>query len=338
MTAHISAISYASTMARDFVSVSVPSGADPADFSVAIYQSGGSLARIVKLEELSSSTDDGDVYRIDRDDHKFGQINDKSALALVGEDGAVLQFLSFNGNVVTAINGPATGEVSVDVGNAEVEEILETSDGGNSYQAYPAPDPDAVPCFAPDTLIATPDGPVVVSSLRSGDRVCIQGSSTDTVRLVRRAFQQKFDEGQWPVLIPAHAFGWGRPFADLVLSPQHRVLIGSHRQATSLVDRQCLVPAKTLVGHAGIRWMRGRKSQAWVHFALTRHQIVRANGCLTESLLLGEMVLQGLSKSERDKLRSLFSSPPSLSGLNGPPVLPLVRPGAVTAIKQAGPA
>ena len=69
-----------------------------------------------------------------------------------------------------------------------------------------------------------------------------------------------------------------------------------------------------------------RKQITWVHFACDRHEIVRANGCWAESLLLGPMVLQMLPWGERKALREMFRLSAAIDdasvNLNGPPARP----------------
>jgi len=78
--------------------------------------------------------------------------------------------------------------------------------------------------------------------------------------------------------------------------------------------------------------MRGRHSQTWVHFALGSHQAVWANGCLTESLLLGPQVVGGLSKAEQRHLSTMFPRNLNDDDLNGPPAFPLKTVGKMRAI------
>ena len=127
-----------------------------------------------------------------------------------------------------------------------------------------------------------------------------------------------------PVLIRAGALGPGRPARDLVVSAQHRVLIGGFGQVAGAFGTEALVPAKALTGLPGVRLMHGRRSADWVHFALRRHAVVLADGCATESLLLAPMVMNGLPAFQRRRLEAELG-PVSGGALNGPPARPLAR-------------
>lgn len=182
-------------------------------------------------------------------------------------------------------------------------------------------------CFAAGTLIDTPDGPRAVECLRAGDLV----SSVDrgAVEILWRCeTQHTIDSAAQdghPVLISAGALGPGLPRRDLIVSPQHRILVGS-AQLGAHFDAEALAPAKSLTWVRGIRQMRGKRDITWSHFACATHEVIRANGCLTESLLLGPMVLNGLSDVRRWEVHAIFGPHRSgASALNGPSARRLLR-------------
>jgi len=123
-----------------------------------------------------------------------------------------------------------------------------------------------------------------------------------------------------PVLIKAGALGRNLSTQDLIVSPQHRILVGGAGQLQQAFAIEALAPATALTSGAGIRHMKGKARITWVHFACDRHDIVFANGCLSESLLLGPMVVNGLSSVERRALSDIFGPAPTPDAvLNGPP-------------------
>ena len=98
------------------------------------------------------------------------------------------------------------------------------------------------------------------------------------------------------MLISRGAFGPNRPFANLIVSPQHRIVLNGSTFA----------PAKALTALKGIREMRGKRETTWHHFACAAHIVVLANGVESESLLLGPQVLKLLRKANLQRLYSLF--------------------------------
>ena len=92
-----------------------------------------------------------------------------------------------------------------------------------------------VPCFAAGTLIRTERGEVRVEALVPGNRVVTADNGLQPVRWVgvRRLDAGVLDQhpALRPVRIRRGVLGAGLPVADLVVSPQHRVLVRSANSA-----------------------------------------------------------------------------------------------------------
>ncbi len=115
---------------------------------------------------------------------------------------------------------------------------------------------------------------------------------------------------------------------DLIVSPQHRILVGEGRQFEYAFERAYLVPAKALIRQPGIRIMRGKDAIKWIHFALDRHHVIKANGGYSESLYLGPMVVNGLTPDERLELQAIYGPMPSKgSAMNGSSARPFLTVG-----------
>ena len=196
-------------------------------------------------------------------------------------------------------------------------------------------------CYAPGTLIDTPDGPRAVETLQPGDYVTTRDAGPQVVRWARNSDHplDAVDDDAKPILISAGALGERLPARDLIVSPQHRILVGADGQLEEIFSAEAFVAAKSLIQLPGIRYMRGKKHITWVHFACKRHEIVRANGSWSESLLLGPMVVQGLPQDEREPLYALFGVNPARGNqkeaLNGPPACPCLPVGKARQIVDA---
>lgn len=187
-----------------------------------------------------------------------------------------------------------------------------------------------VVCYAPGTLIDTPDGPRAVETLKPGDMVMTQDHGPQPIRWTRSGDHplEDAETDAKPVLIKAGALGRNVPAQDLIVSPQHRILVGGAGQLDGVFATEAFAPAKSLTAVPGIRHMKGKTQITWVHFACDRHEVVTANGCLSESLLLGPMVLNGLTAIERRALTDLFgpAATPD-AALNGPPARECLKVG-----------
>ena len=197
----------------------------------------------------------------------------------------------------------------------------------------------SVVCYGLGSLVDTPDGPRPIEALRPGDLVETIDAGPQPVKWLRSADHSLDNEPEdnRPVLIQAGALGPGKPASDLIVSPQHRILVGQCGQLDAAFSQQCMVPAKALTDLPRVRFMRGKRAVTWVHFALAKHHITRVNGTLSESLLLGPMVMNGLSAPERSELERVFKGVPiDGAALNGPPVRPLLGVGeAKRALRAA---
>ena len=188
------------------------------------------------------------------------------------------------------------------------------------------------PCYAPGTMIDTPDGPRAVETLLVGDLVLTADNGPQPIRWVHSGEHplDGVETDAKPVLIQAGTLGKGLPVQDLIVSPQHRILVGGGGQLRSHFQTEALAPAKSLTSLRGIRHMKGKQHITWIHFACDRHEVVLANGCLSESLLLGPMVVNGLTAPGRWAVTDIFG--PALTpdaSLNGPPARECLSVGAV---------
>lgn len=210
--------------------------------------------------------------------------------------------------------------------------LVDNFDGMYATSAARSVDNSSVVCFAEGTLIDTPDGPRAGEVLKPGDQVMTLDHGPQIVRWTRSSdhpLEEAEDEAK-PVQIMAGALGRGLPAQDLIVSPQHRILVGGAGQLDAVFDSEALVPAKSLTAWPGIRHMKGKSRIKWVHFACDRHEVVSANGCLSESLLLGPMVTNGLNATERRAVFELFGPATGPDdALNGPPARDCLKVGPV---------
>lgn len=164
-------------------------------------------------------------------------------------------------------------------------------------------------CFAAGTRIETLEGPRAVEALVVGDQVLTRdrGAATvawiqgETVKLNNEARKQRHA----PVRIKRGALGLGVPARDLVVSPQHRMLVVSRIAERLFGAAEVLVPAKMLVGWPGVKRVRGWEVAVYWHIWLGTHEVVLAEGAPSESLLPEEGALAGFSAEARRALLRL---------------------------------
>ncbi|MFL4471944.1 Hint domain-containing protein [Tateyamaria armeniaca] len=337
MPGYISEFDYFGTSDQEFVEIAVPTGTDVSGYSLVFYQGDGTVYNTVSLGSFTGTYDDQDVYLVDQSTPGFDSGGDSmgtfypdDAIALVDDNGTVIQFISWEGNTVTASEGPASGMSSTNAGTQS--DSLQTNDGGNTYFAQSSSNEGSIPaCYAEGTMIATPSGARPVERLRPGDRVWTADNGSQTIRWIWDSTVplEDVENPSYPVLIRASALGPGLPVADLVVSPQHRILVGGGGQLTGPFEKAVFVPAKSLTSLPGIRYLRGRKSVRWLHFSCDHHEVIIANGCMSESLYLGPMILRQLPRRLRYELRAIYAGCEVDGPMNGPLARPTLSVGQV---------
>ncbi|MDP3340206.1 Hint domain-containing protein [Frigidibacter sp.] len=193
------------------------------------------------------------------------------------------------------------------------------------------PDPIChVPCFTSGTGILTPRGEVAVEALQQGDLVMTLDNGFKPIRWIgsRRlnADELRANPNLCPIRITAGALGDGLPVRDLVVSPQHRVLIRSAIAERMFGNREVLVAAKHLLALPGISADAAVEGVEYCHFLFDQHEVVFAQGARTESLFAGPEALKSLSPEAREEILAIFPELTELDhGRLPKPARPLVQ-------------
>ncbi|MFG6083575.1 Hint domain-containing protein [Paracoccus litorisediminis] len=192
-------------------------------------------------------------------------------------------------------------------------------------------DVDVLPCFTRGSLIDTPDGPRLVEELALGDLVMTKDHGPQPIRWIasRLVGGHALDRHPnfQPIRIAAGAFGPSVPARDLVVSPQHRVLLSSRIVQAMFGTDEVLVAAKKLLGLPGVT-QENVSSVEYFHILLDRHEVVRANGAWTETLLTGPMALKALGPEAVREISLLFPELASPSYV-APPARRIAEPRRV---------
>ena len=105
-----------------------------------------------------------------------------------------------------------------------------------------------------------------------------------------------------PIRIRAGAVGMDVPDADLLVSPQHRMVLKGKMAETLFNTPEVLVTARDLLNDHSITVDRSLGHVTYVHLLLDRHQVVFANGLETESFHPGSMPLDAVAIDQRQSL------------------------------------
>ncbi|UWQ38553.1 Hint domain-containing protein [Leisingera aquaemixtae] len=164
-------------------------------------------------------------------------------------------------------------------------------------------------CFASGTLIETAAGRVPVENLQRGDLVLTRDNGLQP--LIWTGSQRStytsllLNQGKRPILIQEGALGPGVPDGPLIVSPQHRILVRSTIVRRMFTSREVLVPAKKLLGVDGVEQIVPGGGVTYHHILCAGHEIVTANGCLSETLFLGAQAVKTLTEGQLAEIEGL---------------------------------
>ena len=168
----------------------------------------------------------------------------------------------------------------------------------------------SVVCFAAGTLIETEQGQKAVEDLKVGDLVLTVDNGLKPLEWVGSIDLSLSDQDHLahlaPIRISEGALGDGLPQTDLLVSPQHRILVKSKIAERMFGQAEVLVAAKQLLGLDGISVASEASKVSYYHFLFDQHELVFSNGAITESLFLGPEALRSVSPSCRLEILSLF--------------------------------
>lgn len=165
-------------------------------------------------------------------------------------------------------------------------------------------------CFAAGTTIRTARGERPVEKLRVGDLVVTRDNGLQPLAWIGHSRVSARDLARKSKLVPIRirkgVLGAGFPLSDLIVSPQHRVLVRSVIARRMFDEDELLIPAVRLLGLEGVERAEDLEEVVYYHLLLARHEIVYSNGAETESLYIGKQTLRTLSSAARAEIAELF--------------------------------
>lgn len=169
---------------------------------------------------------------------------------------------------------------------------------------------DTVPCFARGTMIRTDRGDVAIEALAKGDLVLTADNGLQPIRWIGSkvvsAATLEQNEKLRPIRIRAGSLGRNNPASNLVVSPQHRILVRSRIAQNMFGTNEILVAAKQLLMIDGIDIATDMPEVEYFHMLFERHEVVLSNGAETESLYTGPEALKSVGKAAREEIFTLF--------------------------------
>lgn len=139
--------------------------------------------------------------------------------------------------------------------------------------------------ITPDTRMSTPSGDRAASDLQTGDLIDTRDDGPQPITNIREAFGAPNERDHYPVSISQGALGFGLPYADLNVGPQHRILFEHIRVPLMFGTDAVLVRAKSLASnHRHIDVRRAVAPVSYIQITLAQQGIVFAQGVPIETV------------------------------------------------------
>lgn len=197
-----------------------------------------------------------------------------------------------------------------DVPPADADLWVVRSSIDRSAPAVGARTAGGVICFTPGTEIMSPNGRVMIEDLRPGDRIQTKDNGPQEVQWVGQRRMSGARLHAMPHLRPirfrANAMGKGRPDHELLVSPQHRMLVKGAAAKALFNTAEVLVAAEDLVNDHSITVDHSVRDVTYIHILLESHQVIWANGLETESFHPSNTALETVAQDQRAGLLSLL--------------------------------
>ena len=165
------------------------------------------------------------------------------------------------------------------------------------------PDSGGVICFTRGTHIATPRGSIAVENLRVGDAVLTKDNGPQPVEWIGSRHMSGARLFAMPRLRPIRlrqgALGIDRPEHELLVSPEHRMLISGAVARDLFNTSEVLVAAKDLIDGLSIETDVHARAVTYFHLLLPAHNIVWAHGVATESFHPANTALSSIHDHDR---------------------------------------
>jgi hypothetical protein len=157
-------------------------------------------------------------------------------------------------------------------------DLYSVADLNGSFQYVAIDDFSSIPCFCPGTMIAAENGAIAIEDLRIGD--CVKTASGEIKPVVwigRRAVSTRFADPVrfLPIRVKANALGDNIPSRDLLVSPDHALLVGA-----------VLIHAGALInGTSIVRETQAPDTFVYYHLELDDHALILAENAPAETFV-----------------------------------------------------
>ncbi len=282
---------------------------DGGDGNDTIQGGRGEDAITVGVGDTATGGDDADTFTLD-----FGQTSSDGSTVITidgstGEtDGADDDRLDLTGLSAFTLTTTADADGDSVSGTA----VFDTGQTVNFSEIE-----DLVVCFAKGTQITTEHGTRAIETLDVGDKLATRDNGLQAIRWIGERILDAEMLAAFPKLRPirieAGALGEGIPSRDLIVSPQHRILVRSKIAVRMFDAEEILVPAKHLLGLPGVATAADVTEVVYFHLLCDNHEIIEADGALAETLYTGAEAMKAMTPDAAEEIALIFGDTPFMN-------------------------
>ncbi|SFK07697.1 Hint domain-containing protein [Celeribacter marinus] len=158
--------------------------------------------------------------------------------------------------------------------------------------------------FGMGVILETNEGPQPVEWMRAGDLVLTRDHGYQRVRWVGRSETAQTP----PIRVFAHAFGYGCPEHDLVLSPHHHLLMSSPLMPLYFAEDEVLAPIGAMSAQIDDMFDTPNSNPTLCHMLFDQHEVIFAEGVWLESLFPDAQCLELLGATAEHEMRDAIGN------------------------------
>jgi hypothetical protein len=244
---------------------------------------------------------DGNPVSISFSNLEAYHVQTGNTVAATGNSGTSVDTSGAADSITVTIPGPLT-QIQVTYDNGPTA----TSSGAFGWGEVSF---DVV-CFAEDAQITTDQGDRLIQDLNVGDMVVTRDHGLQEIRWIGKKHVTGARLYAYPnlrpIVIEKDTYGPNVPYKDLMVSPQHRILIDHSDVALLFGDTEVLAPAKGLINNTSVYVNETARSVTYFHILFDQHEVIYSNGLPTESFQPCDHNIDAFDHKIRDELFILF--------------------------------
>lgn len=157
--------------------------------------------------------------------------------------------------------------------------------------------------------MSTSNGFIAVENLSVGDHVMTRDNGSQELQWVGRKNLGRSalvaDARLCPIRIHKGALGNGMPMQEMLVSPNHRILLTGPQLTLNFGEDEVLVDAKHLVGMPGVEKV-APCNVSYLHLLCARHEVLMVDAVWIENFQAGEYAMNGLASDQANEIFALF--------------------------------